>query len=308
MARELLRIVGRVVSRSVTPMTMAVVTVALPVMGSQDQPKAKPAVSQSAKKSATGPSSPKSSSKVAARDGLPVTERIPDPLWQPKPGDKVAVPVDKTPAATSYAAFDHYQAARAAGDGLGVDSLIASKQVVTLAKGVNVLIVRDHAARDLGPSRTISAGAMANAMVHARPAEKPTEPLEVRVLDGEQANRMIFVARTDVAKLIERRILPQLAIGDRAIVAPPSTIIARSTDSLYIHRNALRYRDDPEWHSDATIARLYRDGSIVKLDDGAKVTVLGIEDEFCRVKVTVARRLAGHVGFVPMGDLIPVQP
>lgn len=229
-------------------------------------------------------------------------EQVPDPRWQPTVGDQVVTKMEGLPAARTYRAFGDFATFAEAGDRAGIDEAYRSGDVLKLDRNTKILVLKDYAApRSTTPS-TISSGSLSRSMLTVAPDTRSTkEPVEVRILDGPHADKLVFVSRRDIAKTYERRVLANVKIGDRATVAEPNTLLSKSTDALYLYRWAVVDGDR------VAASNVVRSGNAARIDGGVKAQVLAVDGEFCRVKV-LGSKLAGTTGFVSRGDLIPPAP
>lgn len=147
----------------------------------------------------------------------PETKMEPDPRWVPKPGDKATVNEAGSPGGVSYFAFEEFQKFRSAKDQTGVQSMLDKKLVFPVPKGVGVLVLKRYQ-----PERVFSTAPMSSEDYRAAVqssilsgASRRVYPLEVRILDGERKDKVLFIAEDDIAKLIPVRVSPMIKLKEK---------------------------------------------------------------------------------------------
>jgi hypothetical protein len=158
---------------------------------------------------------------------------VPDPRWEPKPGDEATVYRIPCPAAGNPIAMRHYLGLRKAGDAVGMKEFVDGGHVVLVAERAGVLVIARDDPRP--PQRSVtytSPSDLADSAMRAGLADRDAPPvlLRVRFKDGPLKDQARFVPEDDVARLIPAA--PSVAPRPRPRALPPATPEARAAGLL----------------------------------------------------------------------------
>ncbi len=130
---------------------------------------------------------------------------VPDPSWEPEPGDRATVVVANTPACANLACYAEFVKFAAAQDPVGMEGYLKRGLVMKLARGTTVLVLKRYKTEAPTVIRPISPGGVPEgppAVVLESSVSEGDTPLEVRILDGELKGQVRFVPERFVAEII----------------------------------------------------------------------------------------------------------
>ena len=137
-------------------------------------------------------------------------DMMPDPNWEPKPGDRIRVSREWAPACFNEMIYDRLIKTLSAGDFLGIEQLFKTHGVAKLPKGTGLLIIkgsRPEVPHD--PPRLVDSAEATTSMflslLSAGPGvDNGKFAVEVRILDGALAGQSRLVPEEFVAPLVPR--------------------------------------------------------------------------------------------------------
>lgn len=136
----------------------------------------------------------------------PKEDLIPDPNWEPNPGDRATVTKDDAPAAHNYLGYQRYLVSLKANDQDGLNKM--GGVVVKLPKGTAVHILRNFRPEEVRQGgRTMSTEAYLQTLLSAglEPAPDYSDlPVEVRVLEGPAKGSVRLIPESFLVSMIQR--------------------------------------------------------------------------------------------------------
>jgi hypothetical protein len=120
-------------------------------------------------------------------------------------GDDVAVLEDQTFVSTTWAALDDFFKAKNAKDETGIEAALRAGDMFLLSRNTKVKVITDNgiARRNIAKSAKDLVTPRINAAQFA--ASHPAGVVcEIRILEGKHANRVVFIPKRDIGRLIDK--------------------------------------------------------------------------------------------------------
>jgi hypothetical protein len=128
-------------------------------------------------------------------------EMIRDPAYRAKAGERSVIDSSRPVGFTTLAAYIQGDKFLKAKDETGLKQLREAGELLDLSNRVPVLTVKWVELRPRGPSSSSFAN-FAHNLQAAQFKDYPSDAMEVRILDGEHAGKLLVVRQDDVARLI----------------------------------------------------------------------------------------------------------